>query len=71
MRLHVPDPADRLDLGVMGAPLVPVLVRAHLKHVLVATVARVLVAHPTVGERRREREKDVNAGMSTEKSSEI
>ena len=56
MRLHVPHPADGLDLGVVGSPVVPVLVRAHFKHVLVATVARVLVAHPAVWGRREDRE---------------
>lgn len=50
--LHVSHPADGLDLGLVGSPLVPVLVRSHLKHVLEATVARVLVAHPAV--KRRE-----------------
>lgn len=56
MCLHVSHPADGLDLGVVGSPLVPVLVRSHLKHILEATVARVLVAHPAV----RRRETDVN-----------
>lgn len=51
VRLHVPNPADGLELWVVGSPLVPVLVRTHLKHILVTTVARVLVAHPAV--RRR------------------
>lgn len=46
--LHVSHPTDGLDLGLVGSPLVPVLERAHLKHILVATVARVLVAHPAV-----------------------
>lgn len=44
--LHVSHPADGLDLGMVGSPLVPVLERTHLKHVLEATVARVLVTHP-------------------------
>jgi len=44
--LHVSHPAHGLDLGVVGSPLVPVLVRAHLEHVLIATVARILVSHP-------------------------
>lgn len=44
--LHVPDPADGLDMGVVGSPLVPVLVGAHLKDVLVSTVTWVLVTHP-------------------------
>lgn len=46
VRLHVSHPADGLDLGLVGSPLVPVLVRAHFKHILVAAVAGVLVAHP-------------------------
>lgn len=58
VRLHVSHPADGLDLGVVGSPVVPVLVRAHFEHVLVATVARVLVAHPAV--RGKQRETDVN-----------
>lgn len=53
--LHVSHPADGLDLGVVSSPLVPVLVRAHFKHVLVATVARVLVAHPAVWGSREKR----------------
>lgn len=48
VRLHVSHPADGLDLGVVGSPVVPVLVRAHFIHILEATVARVLVAHPAV-----------------------
>lgn len=52
VRLHVPHPADGLDLGLLGSPLIPVLHRSHLKHILVSTVARVLVAHPAVGEGR-------------------
>lgn len=48
VRLHVPHSADGLDLGLVGAPVIPGLVRTHLQHVLVATVARVLVAHPAV-----------------------
>lgn len=55
MRLHVPHSADGLDLGLVGSPVIPGLVRTHLQHVLVATVARVLVAHPAVrGEGRGE-----------------
>lgn len=50
--LHVPHPTDGLDLGVVGSPVIPVLVRTHFKHILVATVARVLVAHPAVSGRR-------------------
>ncbi len=46
--LHVSHPADGLDLGVVGSPVIPMLERAHFKHVLVATVAGVLVAHPAV-----------------------
>lgn len=48
VRLHVPHPADGLDLRVVGPPVVPVLVGAHFEYVLVATVAGVLVAHPAV-----------------------
>lgn len=48
VRLHVPHSADGLDLGLVGSPLVPGLVGTHLQHVLVATVAGVLVAHPAV-----------------------
>ena len=48
VRLHVSHPADGLDLGVVGAPLVPVFESAHFKHILEATVARVLVSHPAV-----------------------
>lgn len=50
--LHVSHPADGLDLGVVGSPLIPVLESAHFKDVLVATVPRVLVAHPPA--RRRD-----------------
>lgn len=46
VRLHVSHPADGLDLGLVGSPVVPVLVRPHFKDILVTTVARVLVAHP-------------------------
>lgn len=46
MRLHVSHPTDGLKLGMMGPPLIPVLVTGHFKDVLEATVARVLVAHP-------------------------
>lgn len=54
--LHVPHSTDGLDLGVVGSPVVPVLVRSHLKHVLVATVAGVLVSHPAVwGSREKTR----------------
>lgn len=55
VRLHVPHSADGLDLGLVGSPVIPGLVGTHLQHVLVATVARVLVAHPAVcrGDRRR------------------
>ena len=53
--LHVPHSAHGLDLGVVGAPLVPLLVSSHLQHVLVTTVARVLVAHPTVEQRESDR----------------
>lgn len=52
VRLHVSHPADGLDLGVVGSPVIPVLVRAHFEHILEATVARVLVAHPTVRKKR-------------------
>lgn len=48
VRLHVSHPADGLDLGVVGSPVIPVLERPHFKDILVATVARVLVAHPAV-----------------------
>lgn len=53
VRLHVPHSADGLDLGLVGSPLIPGLVGTHLQHVLVATVARVLVAHPAVKRKRR------------------
>lgn len=46
VRLHVSHPADGLDLGLVGSPVVPVLVWPHFKDILVSTVARVLVAHP-------------------------
>lgn len=46
VRLHVSHPADGLDLGLVGSPVVPVLVWPHFKDILVTTVARVLVAHP-------------------------
>lgn len=48
VRLHVSHPTDGLDLGVVSSPVIPVLVRPHLKDILVATVARVLVSHPAV-----------------------
>lgn len=48
VRLHVPHSANGLDLGLVGSPVIPGLVGTHLQHVLVATVARVLVAHPAV-----------------------
>lgn len=60
MRLHVPHPADGLDLGLVGSPVVPALERPHLQDVLVATVARVLVAHPAV----RGEERDAQIGFS-------
>lgn len=46
MCLHVPHSTDRLDLGVVGAPLVPVLEGAKLKQVLVSSIARILVPNP-------------------------
>lgn len=49
--LHVPDAPHRLDLGVLGAELGAVFVVALLKEVLVASVARVLIAHPPAGKR--------------------
>lgn len=53
MCLHVPHSTDGLDLGMVGAPLVPVLEDTVLEHILVATVTGVLVANPTVIQRNR------------------
>lgn len=47
VELHVADAAHRLDLGLEGAEVVVVSVFSTLKQVLVASVSRVLVAHPT------------------------
>lgn len=47
--LHVPNAPHRLDLGVLGAKLGAVFVVTLLKQVLVASVARVLIAHPPAG----------------------
>jgi len=46
MCLHVPYSAHRLDLGVIGTPLVPVFIGSTLKQVLISLVARVLVSNP-------------------------
>ena len=61
VRLHVPHSADGLDLRVVRSPVVPVLVGAHLEHVLVTAVARVLVTHPAAGKREGKWE-DINEG---------
>lgn len=47
--LHVPDAADGLDLGLEGAPLVPVPEVPGLKEVLVAAVPGVLIPDPAAG----------------------
>lgn len=52
VRLHVSHSADGLHLGLVGAPVVPVLVRPHFEDILVATVTGVLVAHPAETEGR-------------------
>lgn len=44
--LLVADAAHRLQLRLVGVPLVPVAEFAPLEHVLAPTVARELVAHP-------------------------
>lgn len=59
MPLHVTDAAHGLDLGLEGGPLVPVPVVSTLKQVLVPSVAGVLVAHPAVAGKEREREASV------------
>lgn len=60
VRLHVSHPANGLDLGVVGSPLIPVLERTHFKHILEATVSRVLVAHPSVRGIRKKHEQRSN-----------
>lgn len=45
--LHVSDAPNRLDLRNLGSELGAVLVLPLFKQVLVASVARVLIAHPT------------------------
>lgn len=47
--LHVPDATDGLDLGLEGAPLVPVPEVPGLKEVLVAAVPGVLIPNPAAG----------------------
>lgn len=55
MCLHVPHPANGLDLGVVGTPFIPVLVRTYFKDVLEASVARILVTHPSVRRNRKKK----------------
>lgn len=50
--LLVADAAHRLQLGLVGVPLVPVAVLTPLKHVLAAAVAGELVANPPAGRPR-------------------
>lgn len=45
--LHVSDAPDRLDLRELGTKLSTVLVFTLFKQVLIASVARILVPHPT------------------------
>lgn len=44
--LHVSDAPHRLDLWDLGAKLIVVLELALFKQVLIASVSRVLIAHP-------------------------
>lgn len=46
--LHVSDAPDRLDLRNLGSELSAVLVLPLFKQVLIASVAWILIAHPTV-----------------------
>lgn len=48
VELHVPHTAHGLNLRLEGAKLVVVSVFAGLKQILVASVAGVLVSHPTL-----------------------
>ena len=47
--LLVPDAAHRLQLRLVGVPLVPVAVLTPLEHILAPTVAGELVANPPAG----------------------
>lgn len=49
MPLLVADAAHRLQLRLVGVPLVPVAVLASLEHVLASAVARKLIANPPAG----------------------
>lgn len=47
MPLHVSDAPDRLDLRGLGSELRAVLILPLLKQVLIASVAWILISHPT------------------------
>ena len=52
---------------MVGAPLVPVLERSHLKHVLETSVTGVLVTHPPlIGRKEKEREREREREMGDE-----
>lgn len=59
MPLHVSDAPDRLDLRDLGSELGAVLVLALLKQVLVASVARILIADPAGTEQNRTGERQL------------
>lgn len=46
MRVHISHSSHRLDLGVMGAPFIPVFVGSEFKQVLISTVAWILISNP-------------------------
>lgn len=68
MPLHVSDAPHRLDLRNLGTKLIVVLELALLKQVLVASVSRVLVAHPAG--RPQSRKETSETGGSRRKSAE-
>lgn len=47
MPLHVSDAPNRLDLGKLGSELSAVLILPLFKQVLIASVAWILISHPT------------------------
>lgn len=50
---HVPHTTHSLHLGLEGQPLIPVAKLSSLQEILVAPVARVLVAHPAAEEGKK------------------
>lgn len=71
MPLHVSDASNRLDLRNLGSELGAVLILSLFKQVLIASVAWILIAHPTgaSGAQAGRRDKTVRGHRTGQKKS--